>query len=158
LSVQDLDFHLNLLNQHREHTFALVQVGQFSTGGVGQFYSGANINDCCVYVSSPSCSDSGRKDAATTAVDVKARRIYNVDTMLGTIARWGNSLALRLPKNALDVLGLHEGDPVTLEARDGRLIIEPAQRIDLDAMIAAITPETLPEENFDSAPVGRELL
>jgi hypothetical protein len=42
LSVQDLDFHLNLLNQHREHTFALVQVGQFSTGGVGQFYSGAN--------------------------------------------------------------------------------------------------------------------
>jgi hypothetical protein len=46
LSVQDLDFHLNLLNQHREHTFALVQVGQFSTGGVGQFYSGANTSSC----------------------------------------------------------------------------------------------------------------
>ena len=78
--------------------------------------------------------------------------------MLGTIARWGNSLALRLPKSALEALGLHEGDSVTLEARDGRLIVEPAQRIDLGAMIAAITPETLPDEGFDSAPVGRELL
>jgi len=44
LAVQDLDFHLNLLIQHREHMFAMVQVGQFSTGGVGQFYSGANKN------------------------------------------------------------------------------------------------------------------
>jgi len=29
--------------------FAMVQVGQFSTGGVGQFYSGANICYIAVY-------------------------------------------------------------------------------------------------------------
>ena len=42
LAVQDLYFHLKLLVQHRERVFAQSQVGQFSTGGVGQFYSGAN--------------------------------------------------------------------------------------------------------------------
>ncbi len=42
LAMRDVNFHLKLLIQHREHAFAALQVGQFSTGGVGQFYSGAN--------------------------------------------------------------------------------------------------------------------
>ncbi|GAC1420731.1 MAG: hypothetical protein NVSMB64_29670 [Candidatus Velthaea sp.] len=45
LAMQDVNFHLKLLVQHREHVFAALQVGQFSTGGVDQFYSGANIGN-----------------------------------------------------------------------------------------------------------------
>jgi len=43
LSIQDLDRHLKLHRKHCEQVFA-IQVGQISTGGVGQFYSGANTS------------------------------------------------------------------------------------------------------------------
>lgn len=78
--------------------------------------------------------------------------------MLAKIARWGNSLALRLPKNVLEALDLHEGDAVTLRAEDDRLVVQRAPRLEIETMIAAITPEMLPDEGFDVAPVGRELL
>ena len=45
LPVQDLYSHLKLLVQHRERVFAQSKGGQFSTGGVGQFYSGANTDN-----------------------------------------------------------------------------------------------------------------
>jgi antitoxin MazE len=77
--------------------------------------------------------------------------------MSSSIARWGNSLAIRIPKAALDSAELGEGDPVTISARGRSLVVQRADRIDLKAMIAAITPETLPEP-LDVAPVGRELL
>jgi hypothetical protein len=50
LSMQDLDLHLKFLCYHCEHVFASVQVGQFSIGGVGQFYSGANSRSISVSV------------------------------------------------------------------------------------------------------------
>ena len=46
--MKDLDFHLTLFREHREHTFATGRVGQFSTIGVGQFWKSANITlDTC---------------------------------------------------------------------------------------------------------------
>jgi hypothetical protein len=42
LPVQDVYLHLKLLIQHANRGSLEGQVGQFSTGGVGQFYSGAN--------------------------------------------------------------------------------------------------------------------
>jgi antitoxin MazE len=74
------------------------------------------------------------------------------------IARWGNSLAVRIPKAALDSLALHEGDPVAITTLGHTLVIERAHRVDIQAMIEAITPETLPDRSFDDAPVGRELI
>jgi hypothetical protein len=41
LAMQDLNLHLIFRRKHREQTFA-VQVGQFSTGRVGQFWTGAD--------------------------------------------------------------------------------------------------------------------
>jgi hypothetical protein len=37
--------------------FAEVQVGQFSTGGVGQFYSGANTNTQAGKIDANACLD-----------------------------------------------------------------------------------------------------
>jgi antitoxin MazE len=84
--------------------------------------------------------------------------IYNVDTMALTISRWGNSLAVRLPKALLESAGLHEGDEVVMSAEDGQIVLRPATTVDLDAMLSAITSENLPDASFDWAPVGRELL
>jgi antitoxin MazE len=43
------------------------------------------------------------------------------------IRRWGNSLALRIPKDLTQTLGLDEGSKVEMILEDGRLIITPKQ-------------------------------
>ena len=44
------------------------------------------------------------------------------------VARWGNSLALRIPSEIVRQLGLHEGATVEAQiAVDGSLSIRPAQ-------------------------------
>jgi len=74
------------------------------------------------------------------------------------ISRWGNSLAVRLPKQVLEQAGLSEGAPVELAVEAGTVILRPAKpRYDIDKLIAGITPENLPESS-DDAPMGRELL
>jgi antitoxin MazE len=44
------------------------------------------------------------------------------------ISKWGNSLAVRLPKTLVDQLGLKEGDELNIvAARDGVLEVESAE-------------------------------
>jgi antitoxin MazE len=43
--------------------------------------------------------------------------------MNATIAKWGNSLAVRVPKHIADELGLAAGTPVELRVEDGRLVL-----------------------------------
>jgi antitoxin MazE len=74
------------------------------------------------------------------------------------IARWGNSLAVRLPKQVLEQAGLAEGAAVELVVESGTVVLRPTKpRYSIDKLIADITPENLPE-SFDDALVGRELL
>jgi antitoxin MazE len=40
------------------------------------------------------------------------------------VSKWGNSLAIRIPADVAENLGLAEGDQVLIEARDGRLVAE----------------------------------
>jgi len=78
---------------------------------------------------------------------------------MGTrIARWGNSLAIRIPKASLDAAELHEGDELTISSEDGTLVLRRSDHIDIDRMIESITAESLPDESDDFGPVGRELL
>lgn len=45
------------------------------------------------------------------------------------VARWGNSLAVRLPRSVVAELALAEGDEVTLSARaPGNLVVERDRR------------------------------
>ena len=48
--------------------------------------------------------------------------------MQATISKWGNSLALRLPKHLADQVRLVEGATVELEIMDGSLKITPARK------------------------------
>lgn len=77
--------------------------------------------------------------------------------MSQVISKWGNSLAVRLPKSALDAANLHEGDVVTVVPAADGLILRRSHRVDLDSMIAGITNESLPDP-LDEPPFGRELL
>ena len=75
-----------------------------------------------------------------------------------TLSRWGNSLAIRIPKAALDEVQLHEGDRLDVLTRDGHVVLVPhAIRPSLEEMLAKITPENLHETVFDNV-VGAERL
>lgn len=50
------------------------------------------------------------------------------------VARWGNSLAVRLPRELVDALCLKEGDNIELLSRDKRsMIIEKTRDADREA-------------------------
>lgn len=74
------------------------------------------------------------------------------------ISKWGNSLAIRLPKAAIETLQVKEGEQVELTIDRDHLEIRPARpHYNLDELLDQITPDNQPEI-FDDAPVGDELL
>ena len=65
------------------------------------------------------------------------------------IAKWGNSLALRLPKRYADELGLKPGSTVDLEKDGAKLAIDTAPRrkiphYRLEDLLAQIKPGSVP--------------
>jgi antitoxin MazE len=71
------------------------------------------------------------------------------------IARWGNSLAVRIPKAYADSLGLVEGASVDIDATATALIIR-REGPTLEELLDGITPENCHGE-FDFGPsVGNE--
>ncbi len=75
------------------------------------------------------------------------------------LARWGNSLALRIPKSLAEDAQLKEGDPVRVSvARGGSLIIKPARRKhSLRRLVAKITARNRHEETGWGKPTGKEV-
>jgi antitoxin MazE len=75
------------------------------------------------------------------------------------VARWGNSLGLRIPKDIAQRAGLREGTRVDIEAEGERIVISPARRrYVLAELLRGITPEAM-REAFDWGPdKGREVV
>ena len=73
------------------------------------------------------------------------------------VARWGNSLGLRIPKQVAAEIGLREGARVEVEADGDRLVVSPARpRYALADLLTNVTPEAM-REAFDWGPdLGRE--
>jgi antitoxin MazE len=63
--------------------------------------------------------------------------------MHATIAKWGNSLALRLPRHLAEEAKLIEGATVSLEVEDGSLRIRPSRpKFKLSDLLARESPAT----------------
>ena len=75
------------------------------------------------------------------------------------IGRWGNSLAVRIPKHVADEAGLREGDDLVLEVEaQGSVAIKLAARPQsLAELVSQITPQNLHREEQWGGPVGAEL-
>ena len=75
------------------------------------------------------------------------------------IAKWGNSLGLRVPRDVAARVGLTEGARVDIEAADdGRIIVTRSRRrFTLAELLAGMTPERQ-HPLQDDAPRGEEIL
>jgi antitoxin MazE len=80
-----------------------------------------------------------------------------------TFLKWGNSLALRVPKVFAQEIGASVGKAANMEVRDGKLIVEIAKRkrfrrrCTLEQLVAGITPENRHRELEWGPPVGNEV-
>jgi antitoxin MazE len=73
------------------------------------------------------------------------------------VQRWGNSLAVRIPKPVARQLGLVEGGEVALEVREGALEVRPlGARYRLAELVSEIREGNLHDEAEWGAPRGRE--
>jgi len=74
------------------------------------------------------------------------------------IQKWGNSLAIRIPKPFAEEAGVSQGGEVELAVSRGRLVVTPLgqRRYRLRALLAAVTAANLHEEADFGGRVGRE--
>jgi antitoxin MazE len=75
------------------------------------------------------------------------------------VQKWGNSLAVRLPKSFAEDLGFAENSPAEMSLEDGALVIKPDRdRIwDLDALLAGVTDDNLhPAWEVEGAPADTD--
>ena len=74
------------------------------------------------------------------------------------IARWGNSLSVRLPKAVTVEARVGEGDTVTVTVEHGAIVLQPARpTYPLEALVARITPRNRHHETDWGGPVGGEV-
>ena len=78
--------------------------------------------------------------------------------MNGTVKKWGNSAAVRIPAAVLQAAHLHLEQPIDVREEGGRIIIEPLPPApyDIKALVAGITDENRHEPVDMGQPVGRE--
>ena len=74
------------------------------------------------------------------------------------IQKWGNSLALRIPKSFANEVGFQKETSVEISLADGKLVITPVAKpkLTLKELLSKITPENLHHEVDTGATVGNE--
>jgi antitoxin MazE len=80
-----------------------------------------------------------------------------MDRAKTNLAKWGTSLAVRLPKPILDAAHLKAGDELAIEFQDGLIIIQStANQPTLQDLVDQITAENVHPETGWGRPVGNE--
>ena len=73
------------------------------------------------------------------------------------LGRWGKSLAVRLPAEIAEVVGLREGQKLEILQRDREIIIRPAPATALDRLFAGKSAEEWRDLYRDLDPWGADL-
>ncbi len=74
------------------------------------------------------------------------------------IQKWGNSLAVRIPKSFADEVGLRRDSPVELSLVGGRIVLAPAAKtkLTLKQLLVQVTEDNLHHEVDTGPAVGNE--
>ena len=77
--------------------------------------------------------------------------------MQSSISRWGNSLAVRLPRHAVEGANLQEGSAVEVEVKEGTVVIKTVRkRFKLSDLLAQMEPEQKHKETDWGPAQGEE--
>jgi antitoxin MazE len=75
------------------------------------------------------------------------------------VVKWGNSLAVRIPKAVAQEAQMQEGDAVLIKAAKDRIELRRAENIPtLQELVAQITPENRYEETAWGRDHGKETI
>ena len=95
-------------------------------------------------------------------VDTAVYPLYSQEehrSMKAQMVKWGNSLAVRIPKPLAEQARLKEGDALEIEVVDGRVELRRASKVPtLAALVSQITPENRYAEVTTGAEVGKEVV
>jgi len=75
------------------------------------------------------------------------------------VQKWGNSLAVRIPKPLAEDAEVSEGTILNLAVSEGKIVATPVRRKkqSLKQMLAKVTRENLHADIESGPPVGREI-
>jgi len=75
------------------------------------------------------------------------------------VSKWGNSLALRIPRPLAIEAGLDENSPVELSLVEGKLVISLRSQVEysLEQLLAQVTEENMHYEIDTGPAVGEEV-
>ena len=75
------------------------------------------------------------------------------------LAKWGNSLAVRIPKDVAEEAQMREGDTIMIEALKGRVELRPAEKVPtLKELVAQITEQSRYAEIASGPDRGQEIV
>jgi antitoxin MazE len=79
--------------------------------------------------------------------------------MQARVQRWGNSLAVRIPKPFALEIGLEQNTLVTVSISEGKLLLEPIiePRYTLEQLLAEVSEDNLHHEVDTGQAVGNEV-
>jgi antitoxin MazE len=78
--------------------------------------------------------------------------------MDAVIRKWGNSPAVRINAAAMKAAAFDLEQRVTIKASRGRIVIEPADKLKLEDLVAGISRQNVHEAADFGAPAGKEAL
>jgi antitoxin MazE len=79
--------------------------------------------------------------------------------MLTKVQKWGNSLAVRIPKAFAADARLENDSLVEISLVDGQIVVKPlgTTRWTLDSLLAGVDSDDLYHETDTATPVGKEV-
>lgn len=79
--------------------------------------------------------------------------------MQSRVQKWGNSLALRIPKSFAAEIGLADETAVEISLVEGKLVVSPIQKptYTLKELLAGVTNDNIHNEEDTGTPEGNEV-
>ena len=75
---------------------------------------------------------------------------------IGTLAKWGNSQGVLIPKLFCDQLGIKPGDKLNIDLDDSKITIKPGKEFTLSSLMEGYSGP-MPEEYDWGEPMGKEV-
>jgi antitoxin MazE len=75
------------------------------------------------------------------------------------VQKWGNSLAVRIPKTLAEDADVKDGTMLKLAVSEGKIVATPIgkKKLSLRQLLAKVTPKNLHAQIDFDPPVGREI-